>query len=144
MTLDKLIDIVSEMASLKPSSQTDSYIDKLLKNAQFVSQDGAPSRAKLLGEIEKIGVDKVFKDISLDERKNFLVNISSAYRAFPDIQKIVQTAEQATTANVAAYPIPIGQKPMRSGRKFESFKNLGIGAYIVGDEVIDDIEDAIE
>lgn len=143
MTLNEIIKIVEKMSSLKPSSQTDSYIDKLLKNAQFMSQDGAPSRAQLLGEIEKIGVDKVFKDISLDDRKNFLANISSAYRAFPDIQKIVQTAEQTTTANVAAYPVPLGQKPMRSGRKFESSKNLGIGAYIVGDGIIDNIEDAI-
>jgi len=142
MILNELIKVVEKMASLKPSSQTDSYIDKLLKNAQFVSQDGAPSRAQLLGQIEKIGVDKVFKNISLDDRKNFLANISSAYRAFPDIQKIVQTAEQTTTANVAAYPVPLGQKPMRTNRKeaYESAKSLGVGAHIVGDGIIGNID----
>jgi hypothetical protein len=145
MNLDELIKVVEKMSSLKPSSQTDSYIDKLLKNAQFVSQDGAPSRAQLLGQIEKIGVDKVFKNISLDDRKNFLANISSAYRAFPDIQKIVQTAEQTTTANVAAYPVPLGQKPMRANRKeaYESSKSLGVGAHIVGDGIIGEIDDLL-
>jgi len=141
MTLNNMIEIVKEMASLKPSSQTDSYIDKLLKNSGFISQDGTPSRARLLGEIEKIGVEKVFKDISLDDRKNFLANISSAYRAFPDIQKIVQTSEMTTTANVAAYPIPIGRKKKVS----ESKKRMGIGSYEIKDNSpIESIQDVLD
>ena len=140
MKLSDLIDIVALISNLEPSSHSDKQIDEYLLQYKLVSQDGAPSRAQLLGEIEKVGIDKIFKDISLDDRKNFLANISSAYRAFPDIQKIVQTAEQTTTANVAAYPVPIGRKPLK---KYESVKESSVGPYVVGDGVIDNIEDAL-
>lgn len=143
MDLKKIIDLVSFISSLKPGSISDKQIDQILIQNHLMSQDGTPSRAKLLGEIERIGVEKVFAKISLDDRKNFLANISSARHAFPEISKIVQTVETTVSADVGAFPVPLGQ--LSPGRKKEESisKRMGFGAYELS-EVTDADEDINE
>ena len=150
MELNDLISLVKNISAYKPGHEADSLIDRRLSSKGM-------SRVSLLDQIEKVGATKVFDKISLEDRKQFLANMSSAKRhpGYGEIEKISHAVGEmaggapavagTTTANVGAFPVPLGQEsPGRKKKKHEAVsRRMGIGAYELS-EIIDADEELKE
>ena len=118
----------------------------VLKRHGFAGSERDKARLDFLKVVDDLASHgkgaSLTRGMSMDQIKKFIANIgSSATRLFPDIAKLAKTLETevaaapvaTTTANVGAYPVPLGQEaPGRKHKKDESVSRLmGLGAYIV-------------
>lgn len=131
MRLADLINVVKAVIILKQDAEVLKYLESLFGKAS--------PYVKFLDEIEAAGPEKIFTKFSMDERKDFLKKVSSALITHPKIQNITKTVEMemvsapgagTTTANVGAFPVPLGQESPGRKKHHESVtKLMGIGAY---------------
>ena len=137
MDFKALVSLVKLVSKLNDTKLVNSAV-----SAYFKKNDGTVDLVKFLDAIESAGVDRVFLDIPMDARQLFLKNVKPALRTHDGVAGIADTAELkgeqvgTTTANVAAFPVPLGQESPARKKKQESITRLmGIGAYQVNESI---------
>lgn len=148
MNVSNLITFIKSIARLdKKDPQYKEKFDNHFIQNDLVDNAGTPAFGKLLQELNSIATEKqresdkmkLMSGVDKKDYDSFLAHIGSPVHRYPEVEKLMRSVEAeamavpnagTTTANVGAFPVPLGQESPGRKKHHESIQKLmGIGAY---------------